>query len=62
VSSYNVGCSSGRDDDCDVCSGAERCERVEGEASSVPVATAYNDYTPIVAFACVSGTLRIKSG
>jgi hypothetical protein len=51
VFSHNVGCTSGRDDDCYVCSGAERCERVEGEASCVLVATAYNDYTPIVAFA-----------
>lgn len=62
MSSHNVGCTSGRDDDCDVCSGAEGCERVEGEASCVLVATAYDDYTPVVAFACVSGTLRIESG
>jgi hypothetical protein len=62
VSSHNVGCTSGRDNDCEVRSGAECSERVEGEASCVPVATAYNDYTSVLAFACVSGTLRIESG
>ena len=62
MSGHTVGCTSGRDDDCDVCSGAECGERVESEASCVLVATAYNDYTPVAAFARVSGTLRIESG